>query len=494
MSPRPELAQPAALEPGFAAAVADALDRISPAQGLSLAAHQLPPPEHDDPDDPLTGWVMQAGRGAGKTHAGARWMHRRCSQYPGTRARIIAPSFADAVASCVEGPAGILEASGNTVLWKPSHPGGAQLQWPNKSVCYVLGTPTPREVDRLRALTNIDADWFEEAAANTQIQEVERQARLSRRRRGAKWIATTTPRPIKVIRDWRKDSHVRISNGTARDNPNVDPAWLEELERMYRGTRLYRQEVLGEVLEDVEGALWKITDLDRSRVHDLAEFYAMLAETGRVVTRSAVGVDPANSTGTTGIVAVLMTDDRHLWVVEDVSLQGRTAEQWARAAVDCALRWGAVLVPENDSGGDAIRAVLKAADLLDEVTIVPARARGVGSKGVRAEPVSLLWERDDYRGHLVGSHPLLEDQMTTFVPDMAGQESPDRMDAAVWACTYLWGRASFNDVTSRWPDGVSSDDPTPTAPVVDRMRPGAMIRWHRGIGRVAKSKSPTGDT
>ncbi len=464
----------------FASQVATALERLAPTSGQALETHQLPPPEHDDPESSITGWVLQAGRNAGKTYAGSRWLHRRCSRYPGTRARIIAPSFADAVASCVEGPSGILAASDYTVVWKPSHAGGAQLQWPNGSVAYVMGTFTPRDVDRLRALTNIDVDWFEEAAANTQIVEAERQARLSRRRQGAKWIATTTPRPLKTIREWRKDPSVAVSHATAHDNPHADPLWLEELERMYRGTRLYAQEVLGQVLEDVEGALWAADNLDRSRVRDIADLYAFLEANGRSITRAAVGVDPANSTGTTGIVAVLMSDDRHLYVVEDASMPGRTAEQWARQAVDTAVKWNAVLVPENDSGGDAIRAVLKAADLLDEVSIFPARARGVGSKGVRAEPISLLWERDDFRGHLVGSHPLLEDQMLTFVPDLSGQESPDHLDAMVWAATYLWARASFSEVSSSWPNSAYGQ---PGA--ISIRRPGEVLPW-RARSRKAK--------
>src|SRR5690606_37132480 len=97
----------------------------------------------------------------------------------------------------------------------------------------------------------------------------------------------------------------------------ADPLWLEELERMYKGTRPYAQEVLRPVLEDVEGALWNAEMIERSRVVGLAQFYEMLEETGRTIARAAVGVDPANSTGTTGIVAVVMTNDRHLWVVGD---------------------------------------------------------------------------------------------------------------------------------------------------------------------------------
>jgi phage terminase large subunit-like protein len=479
-TPQPDL-PPAAVavliddddEPGFANAVAEALERLAPHSGQALASHQIPPPEHNDPESTVTGWVMLAGRNAGKTYAGARWLDRFMRERPKLRARIIAPSFGDAVASCIEGPSGILAASNYSVQWKPAHPGGAQLVWPNGSVCYVIGTPTPRDVDRLRAIGNVDADWYEEAAANPQIEEAERQARLSRRRKGAKWIATTTPRPIKTIRDWKKDPAIAISAATAHDNKHADPVWLEELERMYAGTRLYAQEVEGKVLEDVEGALWKLGDLERSRISDLVAFHESLDARGASITQAAVGVDPANSTGTTGIVLSVITDDRHLYVLEDASEPGRSSEQWARAAVNLARLWDAVIVPENDSGGDAIRGVLKAADLMDDITIVPATARGRGGKAARAEPIALLWERDDFRGHIVGTMPKLEDQLTSYVEGIT-KESPDRMDAMVWGCTFLWARASFNDVTTQFPSHMQAPGRASSR------RPGAMIRWHKG--------------
>jgi phage terminase large subunit-like protein len=459
-------------ELAFAIQIADALERIAPHSGQALAPHQIPPPEHSDPNSEITGWVMLAGRNAGKTYAGARWLNEFMSARPKLRARIIAPSFGDAVASCIEGPSGILAASNYQVQWQPAHAGGAQLVWPNGSVCYVIGTPTIRDVDRLRAIGNVDADWYEEAAANPQIVEAERQARLSRRRKGAKWIATTTPRPLKTIREWRKDSSIRISAATAHDNKHADPLWLEELERMYAGTRLYAQEVLGQVLEDVEGAQWKIEHLERSRVNDMATFYEMLMATDQTIARAAVGVDPANSTGTTGIVAAIITNTRHIYVVEDASGKGLTSDQWAHKAVNLAKQWDAPIIPENDSGGDAIRGVLKAADLLDEVTIMPATARGRGVKGARAEPIALLWERDDFRGHIVGQMPQLEDELTTYVEGIT-KESPDRMDAMVWACTYLWSRASFGDVTTNFPNTVTN---TGNA---NNRRPGEMLRWHK---------------
>lgn len=481
---------------GFASLVAEALERQVPSSGRLLQAHQIPPRVHDDESSEVKGWVMLAGRNAGKSYAGARWLHRMCN-VPGRpkRCRIIAPSFGDAVASCVEGPSGVLEASGGQAVWKPSHPGGAQVQWPNGSVCFVIGTPTPRDVDRLRAIGNIDYDWFEEAAANPQLHEAERQARLSRRRLGSKWICTTTPRPLPEIRAWKDDPTVCISEATAFDNPYADPLWLEELETMYAGTLLYQQEVLGKVLEDVAGAIWNASKIERSRIASLDE----AERQGYRIVKCAVGVDPANSSGLTGIVAVALAElqnaftasgrpTRHLLVLEDCSTPGLSAEAWAAEAVRLAYKYDAVVVAENDSGGDAIRAVLKAADHLDRVTVMPARARGRGSKQVRAEPVALLWERDDYRGHLVGQHPLLEQQMTTWVPDdkaTAGPTgSPDRVDAMVWACTYLWTGSGMEGIEVHLPSHLRSQLPGAAGGAqvkedILRPRPGAMAPWAR---------------
>lgn len=490
----------------FAALVAEALERQVPSSGRLLQPHQIPPREHDDPTSTLKGWVMLAGRNAGKSYAGARWLHRMCN-VPGRpkRCRIIAPSFGDAVASCVEGPSGVIEASGGQAVFKPSHPGGAQVQWPNGSVAFVIGTPTPRDVDRLRAVGNIDYDWFEEAAANPQLKEAERQARLSRRRLGSKWICTTTPKPLPEIRAWKKDPTIHISSATAYDNPEADPLWLEELETMYAGTLLYQQEVLGKVLEDVAGAIWNATKIERSRItippgHGPLDAIEAL---GYKILRTAVGVDPANSSGLTGIVAVALAElpnpfnpvtgkaSRHLLVLEDCSTPGMSAEAWAAEAVRLGLKYDAPLVAENDSGGDAIRAVLKAADHLDRVSVFPARARGRGGKGVRAEPVALLWERDDFRGHMVGSGmEMLEEQMTTWVPDdkaTAGPTgSPDRVDAMVWACTYLWTGAGLGDLEAHLPAhmraALSANQPQDVERVKEAVlhpKPGQMAPWGR---------------
>jgi phage terminase large subunit-like protein len=411
------------------------VDSTAIAQGLrdrlllndALQDHQRPPTDVD-----WTVWVLLAGRGAGKSFAGMSWLNEKCKRWSGVRARIVAPTFGDGVSSCVDGPNGLLTLSGGAARWSPSNPGGACVIYPNGSRVWVVGTPTPREVDRLRALTNIDFDVFEEAFANPMLQAAWDQARLSRRSMIHKpqVVVTSTPRPHPIIDKWKDDDRVVISRAITADNKYLDPEWIEELEKTYKGTRLYRQEVLGEVVDDVEGALWKMIDIERSMYHgdreDLVE-----KQIGTVV----VGVDPPTGAGTCGIVVVGRDDAGMLYVLDDYSVQEATPNQWATRVAAASAEYGGLIVAEINQGGQMVKEVLRqsAPDLA--ITTVNATK----GKKVRAEPVAQRWEAEHQTAFLAPSHPerlgKLIDQMTGWVPGEG--ESPDRVDALVWACTYL---------------------------------------------------------
>ena len=393
--------------------------------GDQLQEHQRPP------DGAWVGWVLQAGRGAGKTWAVMHWLARQAQERPGLRARIIAPTLDDAVLSCVEGPSGLLRAD-PTATFHPSVPGGSRVQWTNGSTVWTLGTPTPRTVDRLRALTNIDVDVFEEAAANPQLAAAFDQASLSRRRAGARWVASTTPRPLPTVRAWHEDPQVVVTRAASRDNAHADADWLAQQEARYAGTRLYRQELLGEIVEDVEGARWRFEWLDRSRV-------AQLPDEGL---RWAVGVDPAAGSGTTGIVAVAADPAGHVYVADDASTTGGPGV-WASRVAQLAQLRDATVVAERDQGGRMVQEVLQAAG--HGLPVKPARARSIGSKQVRADAAAILWEKEPPEAHLVGSLPQLEDQLTGWIPD-SGASSPDRLDAMVWAI--LWLRSTAHRPTA----------------------------------------------
>lgn len=392
-----------------------------------LQDHQKPP------EDDWLIWVFLAGRGSGKTFAGMRWLNDQCLETKGLRARIIAPTQSDGVASCVEGPNGLLTASHGVATFHPSHPSGAHVKYPNGSRVYVVGTPTKGDVDRLRALTNIDVDVFEEFFANRQAQAAWDQAELSRRRGSRKAVVTSTPRPHQIHKDWQSDPDVVITRAKTSDNKMNDPKWVARQERKYKGTRLYQQEFLGLVLEDVEGALWRQSDIDRSLV--LPEGFTrdqLIASLVKII----VGVDPASGPGTTGIVVVGIDEDKHLWVLDDYSIEDASPNQWALRLAQASADYGdALVVAEKNNGHRMVAEVIK-----NSVPNLPLDTVWASeSKKARAEPLSVKWEAEYQTGHFCppeqDTFVKLWDQLTSWVPGPtgAGQFSPDHLDAMVWA-------------------------------------------------------------
>lgn len=216
-----------------------------------LEPHQIPPGQ------PWNLWVLEGGRGCGKTEACARYYASYMRANPGHRGRIIAPTFGDAVEACIQGPSGLL-AMDPEIKWLPSAPGGAKVQWPNRSEALVLGTPFPRDVDRLRAGGNRHIDWWEEMAANTQLKGAWDQAAFGLRLgTHPHSIASTTPRTTPDYQAVRKLPGVLFTRARLFDNPHLPKEWVDRMRKKYEGTRLGRQELLGEMIEDVEGALWQ---------------------------------------------------------------------------------------------------------------------------------------------------------------------------------------------------------------------------------------------
>jgi phage terminase large subunit-like protein len=407
-------------------------DLLTPADDLFL-------PQSRPPTGDWHGWMYRGGRGAGKSHTLTSYLRQEVVATPTLRGRIMGPTLGDIIESDVYGPAGIL-AKDERVQFSPAAPGGAKLTWPSGAEFLLIGLPTRKDVERLRASGNRELDLWEELAAIPYLKEAWSQAELGRRRGRPRWMAATTPRALKFLRDLEAEPGVVVTRGLAKNNPHNDPGWIQLIEKKYKGTRLYRQEVLGEILEDVEGALWSQAWLDRSRVS---------YENVPAMKRYCVGVDPATGAGTTGIVVVGIGVDGHYYVIEDLSQPMRTADEWATVASNAARKYSCPIAAENDQGGDMVRATLKAARR--DVIVKPCRARNVGSKDVRATPVAILWEKDDPEAHIVGDDMTeLEEQLTTWVPDES-RESPDRMDALVWACLYLGAGAAWEDTDAHVP-------------------------------------------
>ena len=384
---------------------------------------QLARPEQIPDEGEWSIWLYLAGRGSGKTRAAAEWLAWNSSRFPDTRWACIAPTFADARDTCAEGQSGIL-----SVLKRYR-----TLGHYNRSMGEIVLTNGSRiklfsgdEPDRLRG-PQFHGAWIDELAAFKYPDTFDQLQFGLRLGEHPRLMITTTPRPVTLIRSLcaRRDGSVKVVRGSTFDNAaNLAPQALIQLQARYGGTKLGRQELYGEVLDDVEGALWTRAMIEDSRVDSLA---------APIIYRMVVAVDPAVTSGEeadeTGIITVGASPDGHYYVIADDSIRS-TPVGWARRAIESCKQHGAErIVAETNNGGDLVLEVLKQVDSHVLVKKVTA-SRG---KQVRAEPISALYEQG--RVHHIGEFPILEDQMVNWTPD--SNFSPDRMDALVWAITEL---------------------------------------------------------
>jgi len=398
-----------------------------------LLPHQVPPVGSWDT------WLMLAGRGAGKTQGAAVWFDRHMQGPPcdprlpgGHRAAIVAPTLGDAWEACVVGPSGLQLL--NPQIEGVTTKGGTVVRWPNGAEAKLFGTQTVKDVDRLRAGGNRCAAWCEELAAWPRLAEAWEHLDLGLRLgEHPQRVASTTPKPRALIRELVKSRKVALTRATTNDNPHLHPAVREGLIERYAGTRLGRQELNAELLEDVEGALWKLAEIEdyRYRGEWVENQFGLLAPADLPrLKRVGVGVDPPGGKTECGIVCAGIGEDGRGYVFEDASLLGRPNE-WGHAVVDTYHAHDADrVIAETNFGGDMVLHTIETVDANVPVKVVHA-SRG---KTVRAEPVVGLYQQG--RVVHVGSFPELEDEMTTWV-DEPGAASPNRLDALVWVLWWL---------------------------------------------------------
>jgi len=404
----------------IAAALADALE--DGGWRAKARPSQLPPPGD------WNGWLALAGRGWGKTRAGAGWVHELVETRQAGRIALVAATAADARDTLVEGVSGLLNTAppGNRPQYESSK---RRLTWPNGAVATTFSS---EEADRLRGPEH-DAAWADELAAWTDVQGTWDMLmfglRLGKRPR---WLVTTTPKPIKLLRELlaREGKDVAVTRGSTFENEaNLAPTFLAAVRQRYAGTRLGRQELNAELLSDNPGALWQLDWLDRDRVSAAPE-----------LRRIVVAIDPAvsNNEGSdeTGIIVAGVASDGLIYVLEDCS--GRYApHEWAAMAIAAYRRHKADrILAEVNNGGAMVEATIRALDHRVSFKAVHA-SRG---KVVRAEPIAALYEQR--KVHHVGGFAVLEDQMCAFTSDFDRAKvgySPDRVDALVWALTELSG-------------------------------------------------------
>lgn len=397
-------------------------------------------PNQLEPSGDWTTWLILAGRGFGKTRTGAEWVRKNvCGDTPLSPGRckhiaLVAETAPDARDVMVLGPAGLL--ASHPKDFRPHYyPSKRLVEWPNGAQAILFNAVEP---DQLRG-PQFDLAWCDELAKWRYAGETWDQLQFGLRLgEHPRQIVTTTPRPIPVVRRLMADPDCVVTRGRTFDNAsNLAAPFLRQIEERYGGTRLGRQELDGEVLDDIPGALWNREIIDTSRVRGAPDD----------LTRVIVSVDPAATSGEdadeTGIVGVGIAPNKdgavQGYILADRSLRG-TPEEWARKAVNLYRELSADrIVAEKNNGGEMVEACIKAVDRTVPVTLVHA-SRG---KVVRAEPISALYEQG--RVHHVGRFDLLEDQMCMFSQDMPRNEgSPDRVDALVWGLTFL-----FDKIVSR---------------------------------------------
>lgn len=392
------------------------IDALKAAAGTRPQWRQTARPEQIAPPGDWSIWLILAGRGWGKTRTGAEWLREQAQAVP--LLRIVAPTFADARDVCVEGESGLKRicAAGELTKWNRSIGEG---EFSNGARFKVFSGAEP---ERLRGPQSY-ADWYDELGAWQYPQDTWDMAmmglRLGQRPRA---VVTTTPRPLPLIRTLTTRADVVMTRGNTYENrANLAPSFFANIISSYDGTRLGRQEINAELLEDTPGALWTMTMIDDNRASVIPEFI-----------RIVVGVDPeavsTSDSAETGIIVAGKGRDGHGYVLGDYSLRGMP-DTWARAVRDAYSRWKADrIVAEINNGGEMVEHTLRTVDAVLPITTVTA-SRG---KQTRAEPISALYAQG--RVHHVGVFSTLETQMTTWVP---GDRSPDRMDALVWALTEL---------------------------------------------------------
>ena len=370
-----------------------------------------------------TTWLMLAGRGFGKTRAGSAWIDGLAKSQPGSRFALIGATMSDVRSVMVEGESGLVAMSPGAVF----QPGLRRVYWPDNGSSAMLYSA--EEPGSLRG-PSFHYAWGDEAARWADGPALLGNLRMALRL-GAhpRMLLTTTPLPLPWLKSLTTAAGAVTTRGRTQDNlMNLPVPFVHGLLRDYGGTRLGRQELDGEFVEDREGALWSRAGLEACRTGSAPPLM-----------RVVVAVDPPASVGASadacGIVVVGLGADGIAYVVADRSIQGVSPENWARVVADAADEYRAdLVVAEANNGGVMVKAVLVAADSEMNVRLVHA---AVG-KSARAEPVSALYDRGRVRH--VGPLPALEDELCGLSAGgvWAGPgRSPDRADALVWAITEL---------------------------------------------------------
>ncbi|MEK4035629.1 terminase family protein [Methylocystis sp. IM3] len=387
------------------------------------------PPDLAPDGDPWRVWLILGGRGAGKTRAGAEWVkalalgRAQFAVRPAARIALIGETAADVRDVMIEGVSGLLAVHDkrDRPRWESSR---RRLLWDTGAVAQAFSAEDP---ESLRG-PQFHAAWCDELAKWRYARETWDMLQFGLRL--GDWprqLVTTTPRPTPILKELLAHPKTAVTRALTRENAaNLAPSFLESVVAQYAGTRLGRQELDGEIIEERRDALWTRDMMEATRV-----------AAAPALSRIVVAVDPPASSGkradNCGIVAAGEDAAGLVYVLGDQTLAAARPAQWAQAAIALYHRLSAdALIAEVNQGGEMVRAVLNEADPAAPVTMV----RATRGKYLRAAPVAQLYEQGRVRH--VGAFPALEDEMCDFGLDgLSSGRSPDRLDALVWAVSAL---------------------------------------------------------
>jgi phage terminase large subunit-like protein len=382
-------------------------------------------------------WLILAGRGYGKTRAGAETVRSWIKSGRYRRIALLGKTICEARSVMVEGISGLLEI--HPPLERPLFERTRQqLVWPNGTLATLYGAD---HFERLRG-PQFDAVWIDELAKFRYPDEAWNQLMLALRLgTDPRCIVTTTPRPIPLIEKLLKSDDVVVTKGTTFENrDNLAPAFLDQIVKQFEGTRLGAQELYAQLLTEQQGALWQ---------RDLIRYQEPPYESTGLpnLLRIVIAIDPATThheeSDETGIVIAGLSEDKYAYVLEDLS--GRLSPgDWGQRVCEAYWRLKADrVVAEVNKGGDLVERILRSLD----PTIPYKAVRATRGKYTRAEPIAALYEQ----GRIFHTHPfgLLETQLCTYVPGIS-TKSPDRLDALVWALTDLLLEGETNPTLKMW--------------------------------------------
>ncbi len=387
--------------------------------------NQLPPEGH------WFCWLILAGRGFGKTRTAVEWIRgltegdspSKAPKGAPERIALVADTFLDGRLTMIEGESGLLAVTPKDFM-PTFESSNKKLVWPNGIQAFLYSAESP---DQLRGPQHHVA-WADELAKWRYLEDSWSNLLLGLRLgKAPRVLATTTPRNIPLLRRLVEDETTQVVRGSTYDNrSNLPQSFFEQVVGQYEGTRIGRQEIYGEILSDVPGALWNRDLLENIRVRDVPP-----------LSRIVVAVDPPVTSGknadTCGIIVAGRDNNNQAYILADCSVQGLSPLGWAKAALAAYHKYEADrMVAEVNNGGELVESLLRQID--SDVSYRAVRAsRG---KVLRAEPVAALYEQERVKHH--GFFAELEDQMCSLTSSgLSDGKSPDRLDAMVWAVTEL---------------------------------------------------------